>query len=184
MQSVYKSAILTPSHKVLSKNLKPLSLGHIYLLYALENKIILGVDPDLEDIISLVYVCSRRYKQVKRYIETGLWEQDVSRWGSQADIEGWDKVQADIDMYLSYYLQAPETWDDNDKQNSKIGSHWLISLITSLMEYLHLQEDEILDMPVSRALSYYVTLQEQHGGAKVLSDDEISILDKLDKDNK
>ena len=183
MQSAFILSHLARPKNVLGIDLVPLTLGHVYILYAVDSPFVTGEPYAKDDFIFAVYLCSRDWREsiglIQLIDKTGLPDDDFVKWSNTLNLYD-ESAKESLADYFSDYLKSPERFQKGDG-NSTIKSPRVFYTAISLMHYLRLSEDQAWNMPVVKALSYLATMGEILGDTDLISDLEAQLINKLDK---
>jgi hypothetical protein len=158
---------------VLHKRLQDFSVGHAYLLEALESPFMLGGRVAFYDLVVAVLVCSMPFAKARKYLMRPLSRirRDAERWGFWCRLRGFDidKATEAFREYIGAYHDMADPYRD---KKSKPGESCLpeaVRIAWALME--RMSEDEAWNCPMARALTYY-TAQAEYNGQKFMTETE------------
>jgi hypothetical protein len=192
LDSYVKSLIPEP-YIILGIELKPLCLGHIFLMKRFECGFA-SEDPNytggIDDLLLGLSICSRTYEEFIEFIRDIDKFQEWSReWGLA--IKKQIKKEKPFDLFSRFqlfkdYLKAgiiiPKYWEnENSDDDRETGTHWTQTVLHVLMSDIGYSQSEALNIPVSRALHEYFRYLEKNGAVTLMTDDDLEIIDKAEE---
>lgn len=159
--------LLPDKFRILGLELKPLSLGHVHLLEAIESPFLFGGQQDLEDLVAGVFICSRGWK-------SNLWHLKHRRlhalyeWVWQKAVGNFDVWDKKI-LFSEYLAEAYErpiyriNVGENDPQPADSGAPLSATIRVALMADLGFAESELWDRPWAKCVMDWMTLKATRG---------------------
>ena len=130
MQRFYADLLFVDLPSVLGRKLLPLSLGHSFILAALDLD---KHDLTVESVVGITWVCSQPWDAAARSVATGAYKSDVKKWGAECEgkvnIEAYDALNDYIDIYMSH---PPEYQTADVTRPCPIP--WQLAMVWLLME--------------------------------------------------
>lgn len=174
----HQAAWLIAPGKVLRKKLQDFSVGHAFLLEAMESPFIVGGNIGFDDLVVAALLCSLPFRKANRFLllPPSLISKKVMRWGWICRMFGFDlSVEAKkMQDYVSAYMEMPEVWQEKNKPGKKSAMPFTIRLVWCLMTKM--TEDEAWNCPMSRALAYY-SAEAEHNGTEFVSEEQKKIIE-------
>ena len=161
----------------LGVKLKPLTLGHVILLHRFESRFVIGGQPDLEDLILSLVICSREYADAIRLLDSSRCKWLLKWWGFKA----WLAIKAGHDLVRSmlqfkYYYETADKipkFEIEDNDGNPISTPFVLSVKLALQSGLHQSEEEALNKPWGMALFEYIAHRSiAKGDLRILSGEE------------
>ena len=151
--------------KVLRRKLQDFTVGHAYLLEALESPFMLGGRVAFYDLVVAVLVCSMPFVKARKYLMRPLSKirRDAERWGFACRVRGFkmDAEIAEFKNYICAYHDMAEPYEKQGGKKSKTALPESVRVAWCLMD--RMSEDEAWNCPMSRALTYYTAMAEFNG---------------------
>ena len=158
---------------VLRKRLRDFSLGHAYLLEALESPFMVGGKVGLGDLAVAVLVCSKTFAKAREFLmlPPPLLIKKAERWGWWCRLMGvkLDHEMAEFKNYILAYTETPEAFEAKGKKGRDSAVPMAVRIAWQLMD--RMSEDDAWNCPMSRALTYY-TSQAEYNGQEFLTERE------------
>ena len=163
---------------VLHKKLQDFTVGHAYLLEALESPFIAGGEVGVDDLVVAVLVCSMPFTKARKYLMQPplLIARRATWWGWWCRLRGLD-VDASVEAfkdYVSAYTDMPEAWVDKSKQSKSSAVPFTIRLAWAMMAKM--DEAQAWDCPMARALGYY-SAEAEYNGTEFVSEHQLKIIE-------
>lgn len=177
MDRAFVNAIDLRPPVVLGLQLKPLALGHVMVLYAIDSPFFAEGRLDVFALSAAVYVCSN---QASAFFGKGLTPPDrktIQKWARACGSAKMDYA-AETKRFVKYieaYLEHPENWTDDG--GKKPRAPWPFTIAFALINQAHFTEPAALDEPVNRAMCWYACLGEVNGN-EIVTDAENAELEK------
>lgn len=192
-QEFYVAHVPEP-HRLLGVDLLPFSLGHLILLRRLESAFVTGGTPQMDDLVSAVFICSQTYSEAAEVLNTGEVDYLEPRlfFGNRV-------VRLPLAEAMRRWQQIAGEFDFNDRMEAfriymKAGSkHPLVSSVhgfkedtmpsncpfvqvvkATLMSRMNFHESELLDRSWSLCLWDYFTLRMLDGDLRIVDRDALS----------
>jgi hypothetical protein len=183
MQKAYVHALISSQPEVLGLRLKPLTLGHLLILYSVDCGFLSGKESTIGEFAFAAWICSNRYSRIVEFIQSGTEKQanQLKKAFEKLGRKYADSIVSEIKAFQEYIdseIIAPERMTTGKEKSPK--SPWVVMVAIALMRYLKLSEKEVYEMPISKALSYYSVLGELNGDSSLLSDEQVSVIEKLE----
>ena len=197
----YFEQILPETPVVCGLRLKPLSIGRYRLMSRHKVAFVAdSVSPATAgDLLMGVLICSMTCADFAAFVTDKHFQRELDRWSRLAGflpprylswpILGWlfrkfageaiaksdaayllEQMQV-FKHYISAHSQAPPHW--NESEDGRVSaSHWSQSIEATLREYQGWTKDEIDEEPLPKALWDYFKHMENHGLARLMTDEE------------
>lgn len=158
---------------VLRKRLKDFSVGHAFLLEAIESPFILGGNATLSDLATAVLICSLPFKKACQYLMSPLNKilRDVQRWAWWCSLWRLDLAN-EMDAfktYISAYHDMPDAYRKRGQKRYRSALPESVRVAWCLME--RMSEYDAWNCPMSRALTYF-TAQAEYNGQEFVTEEE------------
>jgi hypothetical protein len=123
VQDFYRDAFFIQTERVLGVNLRPLTLGHVWVLECAESPFATGYkggEIGLDDLVFAVWVCRQKWADLQKYIVDGLpksLHRQAFIWGIKQRFARtrFDIEFSNFEQYISFHCQGPARWNDNDR---------------------------------------------------------------------
>lgn len=180
MQEVFVNALYHEEPVVLRRRLLPLSLGHIYILLAVDSPYVLGGECSLFDLAFAVGVCTRTWEAGQEWLRSPRVFKDAEKWGGKCrgmDMEAENKTFA---AYMDDYTKMPERWEPkSDGKGSNSAQHpWPLIIATKLKDSVG--ESRAWNMCLPMALAYWSAAAELMGDKSLVSDADYEAIKQLE----
>jgi len=172
MQQVFKNALYHTEPTVLLRRLLPLSLGHLYQLYAAESAYaIKGGKPGLPDLVYAVGICSRTFEQGMAWLRRPRLLAECERWGRRARnrVDPEEEHQVFLE-YVDQFAIFPERYQDDKLQAKPCKHPWPLVIAVKIIPLVG--ESRAWNMPLPLALSYWSALAETEGDESLRGEDD------------
>ena len=183
MLAEFANIIDCPSFKAFSLPLKPLTLGHLFLLESIASPILIAPDTiELADILLAVWICSQSWAAARDSLKDKALAELVFEWGKEWGRNKPESVESETKQfgnYLSHYMKSPPRWETGEA-NGKSKTPWQLFLITSLQKELGISEIDAWNLEVNKAYTYFATISEAYyGDESLVAEDEVEQADKM-----
>lgn len=161
--------------RILNLRLRPLQLGHLYLLHCVESPFVMDVErlPSLEDFMLAVFICSADFLDSEKNIKSFWLSFFFKAWL-------WTIRRRDLAAHFVRFNEYLETGEMMPKQKHELGVEDLESpgvwrLLAFLMSSLHMEFYSAMKLQVWRANALYAATAEMKHGVKLASqrDDDL-----------
>jgi hypothetical protein len=186
----YTEALIPTPYTILGIPLRPLSLGHIFLMKRFDCKFA-SENPDekggIDDLLLGIAICSREFDEFLEFIqnpkEFHAW---AKKWGKLLHKQLKKKNEFELvskfylfKEYLKDGIFIPKYWEmDNNEDSMSSGTHWTQTVLHALMSELGYSQKEALNIPISRALADYFRHLERNGLITLMTDDELNLIEE------
>jgi hypothetical protein len=176
--------------------MRPLSLGHLLLMkrhgcaFAEEAK---STNVNIMDLLIGVAICCRKYQEFIDWYnndkERNSW---LKKWykfiRKECHRKGWSLMNkfSLFNMYRKEGVVVPLFFDEEDNKDAskESGAHWIQSIITALVTEGRYTDDEIYDLPVSKAFAEYFKILENKGLITLMADWQIDDMKRQEAEAK
>lgn len=187
----YTKALIPEPYIILGVPLRPLCLGHIFLMQRFGCKFS-SEDPDtmggIDDLILGISICSRTYEGFLEFIDNEKeFKSWTKKWGKA--IKQQIKKEKHYDLffkfslfkeYLKHGIIIPKYWElETGEKTEESGTHWTHSVLNVLTSELGYSQSEALNVPVARALQDYFRYLEKNGAITLMTDDELEMVENM-----
>lgn len=175
----YAESLFPPTHRIAGFRMRPLTMGHVLLLTALENGWMPWLSPmkregaSVGDIAELILVCTNDWRKSARIVQGPLAKWRIKYIGLAISGCGFVRSTAAALRYLAFWLnEKPEFMRNESKgfQESEAPTLcWLVS------RFLHCgcNRSEILDSTFRELAWESICMAEITGAGRVSSDAEL-----------
>lgn len=159
-------------HRAFGLNLRPLTVGHLFLLLELENAY-----PDhpeeaeYSDLMTAVLVCSRDYRRARRMLSSRFGPSFMRLWGHLTRRLDWREEARAFGEYLREQLRTPER--DSLRRGEELTAPLAWRLQAMLMAEFHMTPAEALDCPVAWSTTLWATEGDRRGVSKLASERQL-----------
>lgn len=168
MQEVFKNAILPLEPDVLGVRLLPLSLGHVYILMAVDSPFAVGGKPHLGNLSFAVQVCSRTFEDAQKWLHSETLIADVAKWGKSCRKMDFGAESKKFEEYIAQSTQMPERLSSSPGGGKGVKHPWPLIIAVSLFK--HIGESRSWNMPMGMAVAYWSALAETQGDDSLCDD--------------
>ena len=186
----YVKASLPDRYILFGVQLRPLSLGHLLLMkrhqcaFAEEKE---STPLNMMDIFIAVAICCRKYQEFidwynndkERNAWLEQWFKYVRKQASKKNFNLFNKISL-FNMYRKEGIEIPLYFEENEEQDAgkESGAHWIQNIVSTLVTEGRYNDEEIYDVPISKALSEYFKILENKGAITFMPDWQIEALKK------
>lgn len=168
MDAAFQRAASAQTFRVLGLPLRPLTLGHLFLLHEHESAYVREAAPAADDLILSVLICAQPHRHAKRLLTLRpfrpfFWA-FLKLWGFQSRRLNWIHEARKFQAYLEHHQTLPairRAPGVTEVRTLGAPEHW--SLLTMLMIDFHMSEAEALDTPLLKAHLLWATQAEREG---------------------
>lgn len=154
--------------RVLRLRLRPLTLGHIYVLNCVESPFVSEHGEITEaDFFIAVFVCSQKWQDAERALNSRWLGSFVRVWKFFTRKKSMVRQLTRFQAYLSEGLRAPKFKNKLDAE--ELESPWFWRLMAFLLSEMHLSESDSMDCRVWRANALYAAYAEMKHDLKLIS---------------
>jgi len=173
----YKDALFSPKHVVCAVRLRPMCLGHILLLQAINSPYITSTentDSSAEDLYLAVLICGMSFEDGERFIKDDKFYQKLKRQFEKTlikDIKSKDKWSYKVENvkfqnYLKYYLLSMPKYETLfESKGLTSGMDWIAGTVTLFKKQN--TESEVLNMSLVKLFYEQCSMFEAEGGIRV-----------------
>ena len=185
----YVKSAIPDRYTIFGVTLRPLSLGHILLMKRhgcafAEDKEKTGVT--IMDLLIGVAICCRKYQEfIDWYNDDAARNSWLTKWyksiRKDSHQKGWSLMNkfSLFNMYRKEGIEIPLFFDEDEKDAGKeSGAHWTQNIITTLVTEGRFSDEEIYDIPVSKAFAEYFKILENKGIITFMADWQINEINK------
>lgn len=170
-------------HVVLGLPLEPLSIGHLFLLADIASPFVQGGSLLLVDLSNAVFICSQPWKQSKRDSHRWWFPFFLRLWSRRCRKMNLEDEHAKFTEYWREQTDFPIAKQDKFAERD-FGSTWWWRLLAIMMSDFHLSEEQVLDMPATKAAMLFAAKKEAEGKLQLWTqadDDFDSFCRKMDE---
>jgi hypothetical protein len=172
MEADYLLAAIPEPVTILGHRLLPFSLGHAKILRRMGNAFATGKAPNLIDLLTAVFTCSRQYHEAVEGLEASAFS---------AYQEEWNKAIPSFDFLVecqkfAKYMREGSLWPelhDPEEGGRMPGAPFIQRVQLILQGHLNHSVSEALNKPWGEALHDYFAFWELEGQIKILSQDDV-----------
>jgi len=172
MLPLFKSAVFCPVWRCLGVDLKPLSLGHAWILEAGDNAFFAGRDILTEDVLMGVRICARTFEENREAFRYPQAEIEAARAWMESNKDSDLSAEADIfGQYVAQHTICAERWQGKDDKRPK--HPWPLLVGVALLR-CGVADPWNMDLPL--ALSLWSASRELDGDESLVSEDEAAVI--------
>lgn len=188
--STYTKSLIPEPFTIFGVELRPLSLGHLFLMNRFDCKFA-SEDPNekggIDDLLLGVAICCRSFGEFNAFIRDGQkFTKWCKRWSKEINKQVKREAHYDVlyrfDLFKKYLkdsIVVPKYWELKESEEAgESGTHWTHSVFNILMSEIGYSQQEALDMPVARALSEYFRFLERNGVIQLMNDADIKFIEQ------
>lgn len=173
IQRVFRHAIYAPTPKVLTKQLKPLSCGHVFILQASQSPYYYGGQKNLNDLVFAVQISSMTFEDAQAAFDVDH-VAGARQWKRDCKKLDFAKEAAIFETYWADHVVFPEREIQNNQRRSL--HPWALLVAVKLMPLVG--ESRAWNMPLPMALSLSSALGELNGDDSVISEENWELIDR------
>jgi hypothetical protein len=174
-----------PNLNCFTKILKPLSLGHLFLLDSIKSPVLHEPEKaELQDYLFAVWLCSFFHDEALQKINEEAQEsilEEIRTWGEDCGFNRLNTIEQikNFTEYLKFYLTFPKRWSETQSKKAS-ASPWHLFLVLSLQKELGITEAEGWRMPTNKAFVYFSSIAEgYYGDDKLVTEEDEGFAEKL-----
>ncbi len=178
MDSCFFSAHRFAPERVFGYRLRPLTLGHVFLLHEIESPYV-GYEGQkrVSDALLCVFICSQAHESARAGLQS-VWLRFFFRfWCFFLTQRKLLNGLVALEEYRADGLRSPEVKRSANTSRSSLESPWPYRLLVLLMSELHLSRSEALSLPVIEAWNLWCSIAEAKGEVKLRSQFERDLID-------
>jgi len=176
MFDFHQSIWLMKPLSVMGRHLHDLTVGHVFLLEAMDSPFFCGGILHEEDVLVASLICTMSFDEAKAIMmDTKRLVKKCEWWGFFCRIKG-IKIEDEVPKlrdYITSYTAFAEPWVDKDKPVKKSAIPFSVRLAWLLMD--RMSEHEAWNLPMCRAMAYYEAFCEANG-VEFLSQDQDNVI--------
>lgn len=192
----YFERVVPDPYWVLGLALKPFSIGRYRIMKRLGVAFVADgqAKAEISDLLIGVIICSMRCDEFHEMVDRGELLKEVRRWSSKISPHPWiggipligkwwrrhhsfdlfEKIRL-FQRYITESVSTPRYRElSNDCAALQSNAHWSHTVESVLREKQNWTDEDINELPMSKALADYLKYFENQGAIRFLSDDEIS----------
>jgi hypothetical protein len=175
MRADFYDALLAEPATVLGRRLRPLCVGHVALLEAIESPLITGKPCYLADLLIAVGICERTFEDGAVWLRTlDRQSREFKKWGKKINPLTYQEAMTVFDDYLSSGHKTPPLKKEST-QASKFPN--TLCLASGLMRYCRFTESQAWN--TGFALASWYLLAAAGADDAVQSDNEQKVREYL-----
>lgn len=174
MTAAYVAAAIPEPFQILGLRLKPLCLGHYFLLERFENAFVSNKDAvaTFDDLIMGVLICSMTYEEFMEFLFQSDFEEQVFQWGKKCGVFDLAEKCRLFHEYITKGSEQPIVFYEQE-QGAPTGAHWGELLKLVLTGELGYTSSEALNLPLTQALHEFYKNAENKGIVTIAREDEV-----------
>lgn len=177
MQQVYINALWLRPPTVFGRRLRPLSLGHAYLLEAIESPCIMS--PHLasrHDVLAAVWICAQPWRRARcslRGVIAGRGRWRFVLWGAIRRHADWDTEVRRFIEYVQSYTTTPARNRSTDKRDGSTRVPWplAVAYAAGARSFDH----QVWDLPLPEVFAYHAAGCAYAGDKTLKTDYELEL---------
>lgn len=179
MLTHYKSTQLYVLPEILGFKLVPFTIGHHFLLNALDSPLVKGGLTNEESLHLFAFICSRSAETAKTEISNDVYI--TQKLGLPAEFWEFDlKEETDkANAYIEWFSSTPPRQPSSSKSAVKVP--WELWLVAVLSKNLSTPVSEVWDWPLNMCFSYKAALDNINGDTDLMDEKDIETRDKIEK---
>ena len=174
MQQVFISAIYHTEPKVLKRQLRPLSLWHVFALMGVESPYICKGTKGLWDLSLAVAICAGTWESDQKWFQSKTLFADFKRWGKSCRGLDYATEHQKFLEYFDHYTQFPERHTSKDMKPAR--HPWPLLIVTQITPKVG--ESRAWNMPLPLAVSYWSSQCEIDGDDTLKSENDKAMLEE------
>jgi len=159
---------------VLHKKLQDFTVGHAFLLDAIESPFMVGGKLGLGDLVVAALLCSKSFQDAKKYLlqPPPLLMKKAERWGWWCRLRGFNEVEEIVKFkeYIAAYTEMADPYTKPGAKTQRSAMPMAVRVAWCLME--RMTEEDAWNCPMSRALTYFTAMAEC-GGTEFATEQEL-----------
>lgn len=189
----YVEAVIPNPYRVLGVELRPFSIGHIWLMkrfncaFAEENPNATG---NIMHFFLAAAICARKFDEFLQFISS---ETELIEWLNEWFNAVYKKSKQDhsylieefhkFKRYMQESVELPLYFEsDSDSDDAESGAHWTVNIVSALTsEGSRYSEKELIDLPLTKVIADYFKLLESRNLISLMRDDEIELIKSTEK---
>lgn len=179
MVETFLQSVIAQPPVILTRRLRPFSVGHFTLLRALDSPFALGGTVHLKDALLALEICSRSFEDARAWLHEATLEsvaRESAEQGKRSGPVDLHDLVGRIDKYMRLYTSVPKFWRSGQESQSKLPESLI--LVSVLMGKCGMSESAAWSCPYGMAV-WYVTAANERGEA-IVSEDEQYVIDNYD----
>jgi hypothetical protein len=176
----YSLAVMPEPVTVLRLPLRPLSIGHRFLLHRIQSPFLdPEKEPTEEDLLRAVLLCADTFEigekiDCDRFLRFKVW-----LWKKRLKCVD---LEVELVRFKNYLIMGSLGPRIKPSENGRaLGSPWLLRLKNFVQFKLKKSESEAWNYPYGRAQFEWATHWEEEGGLKIYNQDELDFIAQCDR---
>lgn len=154
--------------RVLRLRLRPLTLGHVYLLNCVESPFVIeDVEVSESDFFIAVFICSQPWPEAQKSLNSGWLSWFVRIWKFFVRKKSMVRQLTRFQAYLTEGLRAPKF--KRDLETDELQSPWFWRLTAFLLSEMSMTHDAAMNCRVWQANALYAAYAEMKHDLKLIS---------------
>ncbi len=172
----YSESAIPEPFRILGLKLLPFSFGHYLLLKRFDCAFVAEDEryADRDDVLIGVLICSMSPSDFLEFIESKGFKREVREWGKKTGLFSLKEKAALFQKYLRSGWQEPP---HINKAGGRSTGDWVQNVKITLQAKLGYTDDEVMSMPMSKAMADYYKLAESEGAIHLLTPHDLESMD-------
>jgi hypothetical protein len=179
MLDAFRNYFSRNTTQVLGHELQPLTLGHVFVLDLIDSPYThSSEDVSFPDICFTVWLLSKRFSDLEKAIKTATLsklKKQTGRMVKGKTLPDFAKANSEIVKHINDAIQLPERIKSAGSKNRNIATPWALYINSILQKETKFSENEIWEMPIGKALAYYLSVSELNGDESIPTEKDIQI---------
>ena len=165
MHEAFRNAVNpVPRHVCLRLPLKPLTIGHLFLLQELNSPVLSGSPCGFGDILTAVLVCAQPFDEARRMFKRNIWLSVFAcYWGFRCRRQSLTDEWKKLFDYLRDEQERPPLSQLPCDQAKQLGAPWEWILLEFLRSTYRMTERQALTTPLRLANVLWATRMDTDG---------------------
>jgi hypothetical protein len=177
MQQVYLNALWLKPPRVFGRQMLPLTLGHAYLLEAIESPCVMDAGLSTrQDCIAAAYLCSHPWRRACRLIPgiaAGRRKWRLVFWGGLNRRADWDRQCSRFMEYVRAYTVVPARNQKTEKRDASPRVPW--PLAVAYAAGARSFSDPLWDLPIPEVFAFHAAACAYAGDKSLKSEYELAL---------
>lgn len=178
MPAAFKSAAEIPPRRALRLHLKPVTLGHVFLLHEFASPYVTrDAKETIPDIYLAAVILANDWKTARRLTQSRLAPLFFAALGAITRRDKLQDSRNELVMHLRDWCYTPPV--QSDGKGKALTAPWHVRLYASMRHLFHMEHDEAMSLTVLEASALRAAIGEDLGKIELRSQDSIDFVEQV-----
>lgn len=183
----FDRALRPVEYRCLGLRLRPLTLGHVFLLFRFQSPFVAGGDtPTRGDLVLAAFICALPWRESEKKLSSFWLAWFMRYWGFCARKLDFENECDGFNHYLGESLTGPKVKTNplDSQPEARFATPWPFMVLARLAREFHMSRDAAMDIPLIEATALFTANAELNGATHFVTPRDQEFLDlcrELDK---